>query len=204
MGDPAGHQEPPRVLARRRNLPARRLSRSFLILHGLEGSGPDHWQSWLAGRLRERGERVSYPDLPDPFDPQPEAWLGVLRDELAAMEGERILLCHSLACRLWLLHARDGGEPVERVLLSAPPCLDEVPAIARFRPDGVTADQVRAAAAQTWMLCSDEDPYCPAGAVATYGVPLEIDYEVIPGGGHLNSDAGFGPFPLIEDWALKD
>ena len=33
----------------------------FLILHGYLGSGPDHWQSWLAGRLRAAGERVAYP-----------------------------------------------------------------------------------------------------------------------------------------------
>ena len=38
---------------------------AFLILHGLEGSGPEHWQSWVAGRLRARGHQVAYPDLPD-------------------------------------------------------------------------------------------------------------------------------------------
>jgi len=38
---------------------------AFLILHGLEGSGPEHWQTWLAGRLRERGLEVAYPSLPD-------------------------------------------------------------------------------------------------------------------------------------------
>ena len=26
-----------------------------LILHGWQGSGPDHWQSWLAGRLTAAG-----------------------------------------------------------------------------------------------------------------------------------------------------
>ena len=40
-------------------------SMSFLILHGWQGSGPGHWQTWLAGRLRDRGERVSYPELPE-------------------------------------------------------------------------------------------------------------------------------------------
>jgi predicted alpha/beta hydrolase family esterase len=146
---------------------------------------------------------VSYPDLPDPFDPQPEAWLAVLAGELAAMGGERIVLCHSLACRLWLLHARGGAvDAAERVLLVAPPCLDEVPAIVRFSAEGVVADDVRRAARVTRMLCSDADPYCPAGAAAVYGDPLELDYEVIPERGHLNPDAGFGPWPAVEEWAL--
>jgi len=131
--------------------------------------------------------------LPDPFDPQPGEWLTVLRSELPAMDGERIVLCHSLGCLLWLLHAREEGDAVDRVLLVAPPCTDDLPAVVRFRPHHVTADHVRRAGAETRMLCSDLDPYCPAGADATFGRPLQLDYEVIPGGGHLNTDAGYGP-----------
>jgi predicted alpha/beta hydrolase family esterase len=172
-------------------------------VHGLEGSGPDHWQTWLAGRLRERGEHVRYPDLPDPYDPKPDEWLAALQPELAALEGERVVVCHSLGCLLWLLNARDGAHHVaDRVLLVAPPCTDQVEPVARFRPDGVDAGHVRAAAPITRMLCSDADPYCPAGAAATFGDPLALDYEVIPGGGHLNPDAGYGPWPEVESWAL--
>jgi predicted alpha/beta hydrolase family esterase len=203
VGDAPGHQEPARVLARRRAVRPGRLSRSFLILHGLEGSGPDHWQSWLAERLRDRGERVAYPDLPDPYDPKPDEWLAALQPELAALEGDRVVLCHSLGCLLWLLNARDGAVDVaDRVLLVAPPCTDRVEAVVRFRPDGVTAEHARAAAAATRMLCSDKDEYCPAGAANTFGEPLELDYAVVPGGGHLNPDAGYGPWPTVEAWAL--
>lgn len=88
------------------------------------------------------------------------------------------------------------------MLLVAPPCTAEVEPVVRFRPDGVTADQVRAAAAATRMLCSDADSYCPAGAAAVFGEPLALDYELIPGGGHLNTDAGYGPWPDVERWAL--
>jgi len=146
---------------------------------------------------------VSYPELPDAYDPQPDRWLAALQRELAALEGERIVLCHSLACLLWLLNARAGATAVaDRVLLVAPPCTDEVDAVVRFRADGVTAEHVRVAARSTRMLCSDADPYCPAGAPAIFGEPLELDYSVIRGGGHLNTDAGYGPWPDVEAWAL--
>ena len=147
---------------------------------------------------------MSYPELPDPYDPRPDEWLAVLRDELAAMAGERIVLCHSLACLLWLLHARAhaAAGAAERVLLVAPPCTDAVEQVVRFHPDGVTGAQVRAAATSTRMLCSDSDPYCPAGAASVFGKPLGLDYEVIEGGGHLNADAGYGPWPEVERWAL--
>ena len=63
---------------------------------------------------------------------------------------------------------------------------------------------MRAAAQTTRMLCSDLDSYCPAGAASTFGEPLELDYEVIPGGGHLNADAGYGPWPEVESWSLAN
>jgi predicted alpha/beta hydrolase family esterase len=146
---------------------------------------------------------VSYPDLPDPYDPHPEPWLAALDKELAAMDGERVVLCHSLACLLWLLHARNGGaDSAERVLLVAPPCAWDIEPVARFRADGVTADDVRRAAGRTRMLCAEGDPYCTRGAAGLYGEPLELEYELVPAGGHLNADAGFGPWPAVEEWAL--
>jgi len=146
---------------------------------------------------------VLFPELPQKFDPEPTAWLGVLHDDLLPqMEGERILICHSLACLLWMLHARDGGDPVDRVLLVAPPCTATIPAVVRFQPDGVTADDMRRSAGTTRMFCSDNDPYCPTGAATLFGDPLELDYELIPGAGHLNVDAGYGRWRAVESWAL--
>ena len=72
----------------------------------------------------------------------------------------------------------------------------------RFRPHGVDANHVRVAAHTTRILCSDANPYCPAGAADVYTRPLAIEYELIPDGGHLNPDAGYGPWPAVEEWAL--
>jgi serine hydrolase len=152
--------------------------------------------------LRERGERVSYPDLPEPFDPQPDDWLAALQTELAAMDGERIVICHSLACLLWLRHARDGGDAVDRILLVAPPCTDDVPAVVRFRPDGATAADVERAAGETLMFWGEPDPYCPATAPVAFA-GLFPRARAFPGRGHLNPDAGYGPFPEVEAWALS-
>ena len=94
-------------------------ARNFLILHGLEGSGPGHWQTWLAARLRADGERVAYPDLPDADMPSLHSWREPLEGELDALpEGETIVVCHSLACLLWLHHVADGGEQADRACCS--------------------------------------------------------------------------------------
>jgi predicted alpha/beta hydrolase family esterase len=177
---------------------------SYLILHGLEGSGPDHWQSWLASRLRERGERVSYPHLPDPFDPHPSDWERALRAELSALD-EPVVLCHSLACLLWLrASAHPDGRLASRVLLVAPPWRDDLAPVARFLEHGARARDVSRAGAETLIVGSDDDPYCPPGAVATYGEPLGIPAHVIAGAGHINTDAGYGEWPEVEAWALGE
>lgn len=172
------------------------VARRFLILHGLSGSGPEHWQSWLAGRLRERGEKVAYPDLPDPDEPRLAAWLAAL----GPLRGEDdVVVCHSLACLLWLHHRAAGGPVARRVLLVAPPSEDaDVPEIMDFFP--VALDPALAEGAT--LLCSDDDPYCPDGAAGRYGDALQVPTTVIPGGGHLNTEAGLGPWPDVERWAL--
>ena len=174
-------------------------ARSFLILHGLRGSGPGHWQTWLAARLRADGERVAYPDLPAADLPSPAAWRAALEGELAALPGTAVVVCHSLSCLLWLHHVAGGGVPAERTLLGAPPSeASGVPEIEPFLPVPVPALE------GARLVCSDDDPYCPEGAAELYGRPLGIPVDLLPGRGHLNPDAGYGPWPAVEAWCVQD
>jgi len=174
-------------------------TRSYLILHGLGGSGPGHWQTWLAARLRAASERVAYPDLPDADMPSLPAWRAALDGELDALpDGESIVVCHSLACLLWLHHVADGGAQATRVLLAAPPSESvDVPQIAAFFPAPLPA------LTGARLVCADDDPYCPEGGRALYGTPLGVPTDVIAGGGHLNPETGYGPWPAVEAWCLQ-
>jgi uncharacterized protein len=180
------------------------LARSFLILHGYEGSGPEHWQSWLAGRLREAGERVAYPDLPDPYTPALPAWRAALRAELRTLHGELTVIAHSLACILWLHHCDTpmiGDARAARVLLVAPPSLAGAPrAIRSFFPVPLDPGRVAAAAAETRLVSAPDDPYCPEDAAAVYGEPLALELDVLPGAGHINVESGYGAWPAAEAW----
>jgi predicted alpha/beta hydrolase family esterase len=165
----------------------------YLILHGYQGSGPGHWQSWLAGRLRSSDASVRFPDLPDADGPRPQLWLEALERELDAFSEEPVVICHSLACLLWMHHAASGGQSAARLLLVAPPSQTGAPEMLHpFFP----APQVELANAR--LVCSDNDPYCPEGAQNVYpGLPA----DVLPGAGHINPDAGYGPWPAVEAWA---
>jgi predicted alpha/beta hydrolase family esterase len=165
----------------------------YLILHGWQGSGEDHWQTWLAERLRADGHPTRYPGLPEPDHPHLEDWLAALEP---LRTGGETVICHSLGCCLWLHHQARGGAPAARVLLVAPPCLDPpLPELADFFP--VPRDPSVATNAR--LVCSDNDPYC-ASAAGVYGVRLGVEIDLLPGAGHINPDAGFGPWPAVLDW----
>jgi predicted alpha/beta hydrolase family esterase len=86
------------------------VARRFLVLHGLGNHRPqEHWQWWLVEQLRWRGEQVLYPQLPDPDLPDLTSWLDLLVGEYAQLgDGERVIVCHSLACALWCQASERG------------------------------------------------------------------------------------------------
>ena len=167
---------------------------------------PDHWQFWLAERLRSRGEPVLYPQMPDPDEPRYERWAEVLHGELSMLgDAERVVVCHSLSCLLWSHFASRElrqEERVDRVLFVAPPAPSAfVPAVASFRPERLDAGALAYSARRPIRLaCSDNDPYCPEGAMGFYGEALGLDTDLLPGTGHLDVEAGFGPWPAVAAW----
>lgn len=180
--------------------------RRFLILHGWQNHRPaGHWQRWLAEELRAGGEHVLYPQLPDPETPSLDAWSGLLRTELEMLgDGERVVITHSLGCLLWLRHAERArpAERVDRVLLVCPAGPAALPPwLAPFHAAPFDAAAVRRAARRTELVCTDADPWCPEGAATLFGRALGLPTHVVPGGGHLSLDEGYGPWPAVATWA---
>ena len=182
--------------------------RAYLILHGWQNRRPpEHWQFWLASRLRRRGELVLYPQLPSPDEPVLEEWIALLRAELAMLgDAERVVICHSLSCLLWLRHAAaaDAADAVDRLLLVCPPAPSALPqALGDFFPaPGDREALARSVRRRPELVCTDADPWCAAGAAEVYGDPLGTDVHVVAHGGHLAAEDGFGPWPAVERWAL--
>ncbi|KOG13677.1 MULTISPECIES: RBBP9/YdeN family alpha/beta hydrolase [Streptomyces] len=173
---------------------------TYLILHGYQNHRPPgHWQHWLAGRLRERGHEVRYPQLPEPDAPVLADWLDALVEHgKRPADGEFVVVAHSLSVLLWL-RAGERRPDADRVLLVAPPSpavTASIPAIAPFA-DGLDPAE-RGLAAR--LVYGDGDPYCPEGADAHYGVPLGLDMDHVPAGAHLDRDAGYGDWASVLEW----
>jgi predicted alpha/beta hydrolase family esterase len=175
-----------------------------LILHGWTGSGPDHWQSWLARTVSEHGGLADMPHFSDPDQPDLTTWLRELDTHLEAAptDRERVVVAHSLGCYLWLHHAaREGIGHVDRVLLVAPPALNyPEPAIKSFFPAPLDPAGLRRAATDTRLVVGDGDPYCSMQESKQLAEALRIEVDVLPGAAHINTDAGYGEWPSVLKW----
>lgn len=182
--------------------------RHVLLVHGFTGAGPWHWQTWLAGELVGREISVDLPEFPDPDHPVLDRWLPVLRSHLAAAPPgkEVVVLAHSCGTTLWLHHAAQADSRryrVDRVLLVAPPArVWTHPDVHGFHPAPLDPEGIRRAAGETRLVAGADDPYCPLAEARAIASALRIDMDVVPGGQHLNTDAGYGPWPAVLDWVL--
>ncbi|MFN8543625.1 MAG: alpha/beta fold hydrolase [Candidatus Binatia bacterium] len=178
----------------------------ILIVHGYDGSGPGHWQRWLAAELARRDVPVAFPELPSPTAPDRDAWVSALAAEIAAAGGEPVtLVCHSLGC--WAadhLVATYGARGLHGALLAAPPS----PAllfepVESFLPPPRRRDAWAPIAERTLLVGSDDDPYTALDEFEVLAAALGIPFRQEPGAGHVNVESGHGPWPFVLDWLVE-
>jgi predicted alpha/beta hydrolase family esterase len=178
----------------------------ILLVHAYAGETTRHWQSWLAGRLTHLGLKVDLLMFTDPDQPERDYWLAELHEHLdaAPIDAERIVLAHGVGAALWLHHAATRPvvtRRVERVLLVAPPGPQWHEANVRaFEPAPLDRVGVAQAAAATRLVTSDNDPTRSMEQARTLAEELIIQWDVIPGGGQLDTESGYGHWPAVLDW----
>jgi uncharacterized protein len=179
---------------------------SFLILHGLGGSGPDHWQTWLYHELTKRHYPVFYPTFSNFNSPNKKVWLEELFSAIEKIPEQQKLtvITHSLGCLLWLHYtAVQNKQIANHVILVAPPSPTIVlPEAKSFYPLPLNGNHLLSAANDTLFVHSTNDPYCSiedSNHYSKLGVPsLEF-----PNMGHINTNSGHGKWPWVLEYCLN-
>lgn len=179
-----------------------------VVVPGWQGSGEGHWQTWLESALRAADRQTLRPAFGNLHRPDLLDWLAALRTALADLPADGFdVVAHSLGAVLWLHHAAAPGDSPRpaRVALVAPPSpATTMPEIAAFFPPPLDVEAVRRSADGVVLIAGDDDPYLPEGIAAAYALPLKIATTVIPGGGHLNVESGYGQWPAMLNWCNRD
>ncbi len=161
-----------------------------LILPGLNGSGPDHWQSWW---LRaEAGAKLV--EQADWDNPSLDRWSERVANAVHAAPGA-VLVGHSLACSLIAHIARERPAlQIGGALLVAPADVDDrdwtSPHVAGFGPMPLQPLPFPAI-----VVASRDDPYVAFERARGFADAWGARFVDLGESGHINALSGFGPWP---------
>jgi len=179
---------------------------SFLILHGLGGSGPDHWQTWLYQELTKRNYSVFYPTFSNLNSPNKKEWLRELSTTMERIPKQHKLtvITHSLGCLLWIHYAALKNMKIaDQTILVAPPSPTIVLSEAKtFYPVPLNGNHLLNVAKETLFIHSTNDPYCSIEDSKHY-TNLGVSSLEFPNMGHINTDSGYVKWQWILEFCME-
>jgi predicted alpha/beta hydrolase family esterase len=165
---------------------------NVLVVPGLGGSGPEHWQThWeqLHGYVRVQQREWDWPER--------ALWMSELERVLAQRGGPCVLVAHSLGCALVAHFVRARRPAVERVcaaLLVAPADVDDparTPDVTRcFAP--LPQERLPFPAI---VVASANDPFVGLERAKAFAESWGAAFEDVGDKGHINADSNLGAWP---------
>jgi uncharacterized protein len=162
-----------------------------LVLPGLNGSGPEHWQTrWEV--LHPGYRRVVQRDWDHP---DCEAWLAALEAAVTGAGAPVVLVAHSLGCALAVhASARPFAASIAAALLVAPADVD---APERTPPEtrGFAPLPLRPLPYPATVVASQDDPYVTLPRARAFAAAWGASFVDAGPRGHLNAASGLGDWP---------
>ncbi|MDD2810603.1 alpha/beta hydrolase [Rhodoferax sp.] len=159
----------------------------IIIIPGWRDSGPGHWQSLWADQL-PNAVRVVQDDW---FNPRRLAWVDKITETILAQDAPVVLVAHSLGCIAVTHLPPEVAQRITAALLVAPADPERRGVLADFAP--VPYQKLPYPSV---VVASNDDPYCPVRTAGAYARAWGSEFVRLQKGGHINVEAGFGPWPL--------
>ncbi len=164
----------------------------FLTVPGYSGSGPRHWQTLWEQKLHN-ARRVLMPDWDHP---DRDEWVQAIDDAVRKSATPPVIIAHSCGVAAVAHWAATSPAPVHAALLVAPAdtASPNYPREAlTFHPLPMLRLPFRST-----LVASTNDPYCSLEKAHALARAWGSHFVEAGAGGHLNTDAGFGPWPAGE------
>jgi predicted alpha/beta hydrolase family esterase len=157
----------------------------LVTVPGLHGSEGAHWQSWLERQYVEAA-RVEQADWDAPHL---DTWASAVETRLDEMRRPVVLAAHSFGC-LATAHALlrgSLGTKVVGVLFVAPASPAKFRLAGRFEPMRLAVPSI--------LVGSETDPWMPLDDARDLARQLGSAFVNLGDAGHINTSAGYGPWP---------
>jgi uncharacterized protein len=169
----------------------------FLIQPGWQNSGPHHWQTLWEAQLGHAAVRVPQQDW---LVPERTAWVSAMEQTIRHTPSPVVILAHSIGCMATIFAIAEV--PVAAVVLVAPADTERSDAPGALHT--FTPIPMKPLATPALVIASDSDAYCTLDRAEAFAQAWKADLEIVTGGGHINADAGFGPWPdgwwMVGEW----
>jgi predicted alpha/beta hydrolase family esterase len=162
-----------------------------LIVPGLGGSGPEHWQTrWE--RAHPRHARVEQGDWDRP---DLAAWLAALVSRIEAAGEPVVLVAHSLGCALVAHLASSRADlPVRAALLVAPADVDS-PAHTPPETRGFSPLPLARLPYPATVIASRDDPFVTLDRARGFAAAWGATFVDAGTCAHINAASGLGDWP---------
>ena len=182
-----------------------------IIIHGWEGFPEEGWFPWLKKELEGKGYSVQVPAMPNPEEPEIDAWVGKLEELVGKPDNETYLVGHSIGCQAILRYIEklDEGEKLGGVLLVAgwvhltPAALEDEGADEIAKPwleTPIDWEKVRPHCDNYTAIFSKDDPFVPVEDAEIFRKELGAEVVILEGLQHINGEAGVTELPSALDF----
>jgi uncharacterized protein len=162
----------------------------ILIIPGLGGSGPDHWQSRWQAKL-STARRVAQNDWEHPVLGD---WRAAIAAAVAKAERPVILVAHSLGAVAAADVAGELGDKVKGAFLVAPPSIRSIKEIDAIDPR-FAETPLTALPFPSVLVASRDDPFATFAESEDFARAWKSEISDAGNAGHINSESGHGPWP---------
>lgn len=174
---------------------------TLVIVPGHGDSGPEHWQTWLE-HTSPNVVRVKQANWERPLRWR---WTAGLEAAVRRAETPALLVAHSLGVLTvahWAARSPSRGK-IAGALLVAPPDaarrLPGMPPLALVGLAGWLPIPLKRLPFPSIVVASTDDPMCPFARAREFAAASGAKFVDIGARGHINTDAGFGPWPGVRD-----
>jgi uncharacterized protein len=163
----------------------------ILIIPGLGGSGPEHWQSRWQAKL-STARRVDQADWDRPHRAE---WSNAIVEAVKASSRPVVLVAHSCGVSSVAHAAHDlAGLGVAGAFLVAPASersLRSIPGL----PADFARHQRQKLPFRSVLAASTSDPYCTVDEAQELAGAWGAEFSDAGDSGHINTASGHGPWP---------
>jgi uncharacterized protein len=155
---------------------------NILIVPGLHGSGPTHWQTWFESRL-SGCLRVTQTDWSDPHLPR---WADRVRHGIKQAPGSVWIIAHSFGCLATIVAALDCPGKIAGLMLVAPADPDKFGVTNMLPEETLGFPSV--------VVASTNDPWMRFTRSAFMAEKFGSRFISLGAAGHINTESGYGPW----------